>query len=531
MSPVNGHPLFSYSVSTALMSPRVRDCYVVTRDAEEAAVAREYGAKSLLLEATASWELTPVISEIEQLENKTYALVAELPWQAPLREADDLAAALNALEKSGAASLRAVAPGAAEGQSSADLKSINVYRRSALADASAEGDHPQSPSEYPETELTWEIDPRKALRVDTLRDLVVAEHLVKRGWGTFPEKLYPRAKVSYGPAEPGRPVLLWSAAHEFLVNAKQTIAQSYNAIYAFGAQKPEVKQLLAEATIWVTPTRPPYLIDEEMLAHAPHLKVVATPSTGTNHIMLDDLERRGIHLISIKKSKVIENIHASSEFSFALLLGLIKNLPQAVDRARAGQWVDRPGHWIDYEAELRNIEVFGMTMGLMGFGRIGHKMARFGHGMGMKVIATDPHRRVDVDYVEEVELPDLLAQSDFFCIHIHLDETTQGLVDGKLFSQLKRGAYLLNTSRGEVLNEPDLLEYLENGHIKAAALDVISDEHVADKRRHPLIEYSRQHPTRLIISPHIGGCSVHSEGKSAADILIQIEQFLNTPGV
>jgi phosphoglycerate dehydrogenase-like enzyme len=282
---------------------------------------------------------------------------------------------------------------------------------------------------------------------------------------------------------------------------------------------------LAEAEVWVTPTRPPYLIDEEMLCHAPRLRVVATPSTGTNHIVLEDLAKRNLQLVSIKKSPVIERIFASSEFSFALLLALIKNIPLAVARAQAGQWVDRAGHWTDYEGELRNVEVDGMTMGLMGFGRIGRKMARYGHGMGMKVIATDPHREVDFDYVESVSLPELLARADFFCIHIHLDETTRGIIDDKVMSQLKPGAYLLNTSRGEVLDEDALLRHLKSSHIQAAALDVISGEHLADKRRHPLIAFARKHPKKLIISPHIGGCSIHSESKSARDILDQIQSL------
>ena len=150
------------------------------------------------------------------------------------------------------------------------------------------------------------------------------------------------------------------------------------------------------------------------------------------------------------------------------------------------------------------------TMGILGLGRLGAITARIAQGFGMRVIAHDI-RDVQVAGVEMVDLDTLLEQSDVFSIHIHLNEETAGFMDGEKFSKMKPGAILLNTSRGRIVNEPDLLAALESGQLGGAGLDVVDGERLTpdELHDHPVIAYAREHDT-VIVVPHIGGSTMES---------------------
>ncbi len=323
---------------------------------------------------------------------------------------------------------------------------------------------------------------------------------------------------------PNKPRLLFSAPYAFFPNElRERIETSFNVAYAFGAPGCEVAQRLEATDIWITPTSPSYWIDRNLLAHGKALRIVATPSTGTNHIDTAVLSERKIELISLKGSPVIEQIYASSEFSFALLLAMIKRIPFAAGHARQGVWRER-------EELFRNREVHGMKIGLVGYGRIGVKMARFAAALGMEVLAFDPFKSITGEpHVRQLDtLEAMLPLCDIVALHYHLTPETVGSFGREEFRRMKPGAYFLNTARGELVDEAAMLEALANGHLAAAAVDVITAEHLDGKCDHPVIRYAREND-HLLVTPHIAGCTVDSETKAMVYLIERILQADSLP--
>ncbi len=354
-------------------------------------------------------------------------------------------------------------------------------------------------------------------------DRVMADAVIKAG-------LYPVRPVRYMPdyrvhnafdeKRPDKPGLLFSAPWSFLPEeVRGEFEKRFNVTYAYQAPEEVTRKLLSGKSIWVTGTCPPYKIGRDLIASGDRLELIATPSTGTNHINVKSAEELGVRVCSIKTAKFLDTIHASSEHTFGLLLAMIKQIPFVSGEAR---W----GHWREREKEFRTIELLGRTIGLIGYGRIGSNMARYCNQFGMKILAFDPFKRIDEPFVEQVESrEELLERSDIVSLHYHLDEKTKNSFGRKDFEQMKKGSYFLNTARGELVDEAAMLEFLETGHLKAAAVDVISGEDEPGKWGHPVIRYAREHHN-LIVTPHTAGLTVDSESKAAVEILREIDQAL-----
>jgi phosphoglycerate dehydrogenase-like enzyme len=153
-------------------------------------------------------------------------------------------------------------------------------------------------------------------------------------------------------------------------------------------------------------------------------------------------------------------------------------------------------------------------------------MAKFAKSFNMRILAYDPYKKIEEPYVRQItQLDELLKQSDKVSIHLHLNDETRQMVDAEFFRKMKDNSYFLNTSRGEIVDEYAMIEALKSGKLRAAAVDVISDEQIPNKWSHPVIEYARNNHN-LIVTPHIAGCAVESEFKAAKYIIEQIEKCL-----
>ena len=166
-----------------------------------------------------------------------------------------------------------------------------------------------------------------------------------------------------------------------------------------------------------------------------------------------------------------------------------------------------------------------MTVGLIGLGRIGLNMARYCTALKMNVIYFDPEVQTDL-YERTFNLNALLGASDIVSLHYHLNDQTKNSFGRAQFDLMKSGSYFLNTARGELVDELVLIEKLRDGHIKAAAVDVISDEHLNEKWNHPMIRYAREN-SNLIVSPHVAGLTIQSESKAMADLIKQVKKFVD----
>jgi phosphoglycerate dehydrogenase-like enzyme len=347
-------------------------------------------------------------------------------------------------------------------------------------------------------------------------DFIAAKSLISSDFcKSRPEKLFKKFEV-IKINNPSKIKLLFTAPYIFFNNdLKEKINTSYEVTYAYQASKEVIKNLILDQEILFTSTCPTYLIDGELLKNS-NIHTIATPSTGTTHIDMSFMKRNNIKVVSIKNSNVIDKIYASSEFSFTLLLAMINKLHIVVDNARVGGWREN-------ESKFRSQEINEMKIGLIGYGRIGKKMAKYAHAFGMDVHVFDPYVKVEENWINvHSSKENLLKCCDIISLHYHLNEKTIQSFSAIDFKNMRNGAYFLNTARAELVDEKAMLFNLKNHKLKAAAVDVISNEHIYNKWNHPVIKYARENKN-LIVSNHVAGLTDQSETKAAFDIFKQLE--------
>ena len=258
-------------------------------------------------------------------------------------------------------------------------------------------------------------------------------------------------------------------------------------------------------------------VDRAVLSRAGRLRVIATPSTGLDHLDLEALDERGIEVLSLRsESDFLERVTATAEMAWCLLLAVVRRLPWAFDAARQGDWArDR----------FRGHQLSGKTLGILGYGRLGRMVAQYGLAFRMRVLARDVRPVPPAPGVEMVAIERLLAESDVLSIHIHLTDENRGLIGAAAFAQMKPGAVLVNTSRGAIVDEQALLGALVSGRLLGAGLDVIHGEWRDDLPDHPLIRYAQTHQN-LVISPHVGGATFESQRMAYAQIAARLAERL-----
>jgi glyoxylate reductase len=237
------------------------------------------------------------------------------------------------------------------------------------------------------------------------------------------------------------------------------------------APRPDVEAL-------VVANEPPPL---ELL---PGLRLVANFGVGYDRLGVDELRRRGIEVANTPG--VLDA--ATADLTFALILATRRRLVEGDQRVRAGQWV---GSWADsFLAE----EVTGSTLGIVGLGRIGQAVARRAQGFELRVLYSQRHR-VETTLGEYRDLDRLLAEADIVTIHAPLTGETRGLIDRRRLALLKDGACFVNTARGEIVDEPALVDELVSGRIRAG-LDVFA--------REPHVPEEMLGLANVVLTPHLG---------------------------
>jgi len=241
--------------------------------------------------------------------------------------------------------------------------------------------------------------------------------------------------------------------------------------------------------------------DEELLAAAPKLRIVSTVSVGYDNIDVPACTRRKV--VATNTPGVLDE--TTADFAWTLLMAIARRLVEGDAWLRSGAW---PGWDLD---QLLGGDIWGKTLGIVGFGRIGKEVARRSLGFNMRVLYHS-HSRAPADIEKElratsVPLDDLLRESDFVSLHVPLSSETRHLISTPQFEKMKRTAYLINTSRGPVVDEAALVEALERNLIAGAALDVYENE----PKVHPGLIPRRD----VILAPHIASASVETRTKMA----------------
>ncbi len=265
-------------------------------------------------------------------------------------------------------------------------------------------------------------------------------------------------------------------------------------------------------------------ISKVLMDRLSKLKIIGTSTTGLNHIDMAEAKRRGIAVLSLRsETKFLRTIFPTAEETIGLIVMLMRNLHIGYEGILRGKWLKERsyGH-----------ELSGKTLGIIGFGRLGSMVAKFGRAFGMEAIACDPHvsaqamRRAGV---KKVSIDELFRRGDVVSNHVLLTPATQNLVTRRHFRLMKPTAYYINTARGELNDEKALLEALEKKWIAGAALDVLANEDPRGRhvKRHPLVRYAERH-NNLIIVPHLGGATFESMARTEEFIAEKIKRFIES---
>jgi D-3-phosphoglycerate dehydrogenase len=260
-------------------------------------------------------------------------------------------------------------------------------------------------------------------------------------------------------------------------------------------------------------------IDQEVIAAGQRLKAIVTATTGLDHIDVAYAQARGIAVLSLRgETEFLHSVSATPEHTWALLLALLRRIVPASLAVQRGEW--------DRDA-CRGHELHGQRLGIVGLGRVGQKVTRYAQAFGMEVGAYDPFAPEWLEGVwRAATLADLLHCSNVLSLHVPLTTETHRMIGTNELALLPPGAVLINTSRGELVDETALVQALASQHLAGAAVDVICHERQAEQRRHsPLLAYARTH-SNLLITPHIGGATYESMAKTEVFMARKLENFL-----
>ena len=261
-----------------------------------------------------------------------------------------------------------------------------------------------------------------------------------------------------------------------------------------------------------------YTWTEEHLLKADSLKIIVTSTTGLDHIHLPS--GSAIQIVSLKgETDFLNTVTPTAELTWALILNLARKIPQAIKSVKLKQWERN---------SFIGQELNGMTMGIIGYGRLGRMVANYSIAFGMDVQIYDVDKNLNESLqngVKSVSLHNLLKTSDVVSVHIPLEDKNVDFLNKTRLSSLKPGCLFINTSRGEVLDEAFLLRLLQENHIAGVALDVLSDESAGYTdwiEKNKLIN-SHLLGSRLLVTPHIGGACSNSMARTEEFVARKVE--------
>ncbi len=265
----------------------------------------------------------------------------------------------------------------------------------------------------------------------------------------------------------------------------------------------EVLNLIKDVdAIYTNPNKSKVFLDKKVFSHANNLKVICTASTGTNHINKQDLKSFSIELLSLTEEReTIDKISSTAEHALALTMTSLRNIPQSHESVMLDDW--------NYE-DFIGRQVDKLTIGVIGYGRLGSKYSSYCTGLGATVLVYDPYKEVkDKDITQEQNIESIFKKSDVISIHVHVNDETKNLIDKKLLVLAKKNLLLINTARGEVINEEDLINFLSKNPQAKCAVDVLSNE-IKSRKDNLLLNFAKK-SQQVIITPHIGGMTIEAQ--------------------
>jgi len=518
----DGKPLIAHTIIAAKKSKYLTRTIVSTDDQEIADISRQFGGEVPFIrpgelaqdESTSLAVVNHALCWLKQNNNEDYDYLMILQPTSPLRTAADIDAciiqavdgqadsvmSMTKLDDFSPAKLKQIRGGLIhpyfenEGNYSARRQDLDKMYKRNCAIYLTKVELIKQNDLFGRTSLAYLMPPERSIDINQPIDFELAEFWLQRHKSRFMPK---KVLVTIG--------------SKFTPQAKE-ILNSIGQVDCLNLQPNELADKIGQYDILVVGLG--LNINSDIINRATRLKIIATATTGLDHIDVKSAQKRGITVLSLRGEKEFLNtISGTAELTVGLMIDLMRQTHAASAEVKQYRW---------NREQWRGYNLFGKTLGIVGLGRLGKMIARYANAFGMKVIAYDP-KLTAIDFknhqVSAVSFNDLLRQSDIISIHAHLTSETKFMFNQTAFVQMKKTAYLINTARGAIVNEVDLLEALKNKKIAGYAADVLADELNFERNfsRHPLAEYAKQNHN-LIITPHIGGMT--HESREATDIFI-----------
>lgn len=294
----------------------------------------------------------------------------------------------------------------------------------------------------------------------------------------------------------GRPVVL--IADKLAQSTVDALGDAVEVRWVDGPNRPELLDAVKEADALLV--RSATTVDAEVIAAAPNLKIVGRAGVGLDNVDIPAATEAGVMVANAPTS----NIHSACEHAISLLLSTARQIPAADATLREGEWK---------RSSFNGVEIFGKTVGIVGFGHIGQLFAQRLAAFETTIVAYDPYAnpaRAAQLNVELVELDELMSRSDFVTIHLPKTKETAGMFDAQLLAKSKKGQIIINAARGGLVDEQALADAIESGHIRGAGFDVYSTEPCTDS---PLFKLPQ-----VVVTPHLGASTEEAQDRAGTDV-------------
>ena len=259
------------------------------------------------------------------------------------------------------------------------------------------------------------------------------------------------------------------------------------------------------------------IVDNSLLKKMPNLKYIICPTTGLDHVSLELLKKNKIKIFSLFGEKFfLKHINATPEHTFALILSLIRFVSHSFNAVLRNKW---------RQSEFRGTELYGKTIGIIGKGRVGKKVAKFSKAFGMNVLYFDPYINTKL-YLRASKLEEIAKKSDIISIHVPLNGDNIKIIGNNFFKKMKSTSFFINTSRAVLIDNVHLVQTLKNKKISGAALDVVEGNSLENPSSQCLLEYAKNNKN-LLITSHIAGNTEESVEMTDMFVLSKLIKGVN----
>ena len=303
----------------------------------------------------------------------------------------------------------------------------------------------------------------------------------------------------------GKPVVL--IADKLAQSTIDALGDQVEVRWVDGPNRPELINAVKDADALLV--RSATTVDREVLEAAPHLKIVGRAGVGLDNVDIVTATERGVMVANAPTS----NIHSACEHAISLLLTTARQIPAADATLRQHTWK---------RSEFTGVEIFGKTIGIVGFGHIGQLFAQRLAAFETTIIAYDPYanraRAAQLGVELVADLGELMSRADFVTIHLPKTPETAGMFDAELLAKAKKGQIIINAARGGLVNEQALADAIRSGHIRGAGFDVFATEPCTDS---PLFDLPE-----VVVTPHLGASTAEAQDRAGTDVAASVLKAL-----